>query len=109
MKHFHHKNQNDGTKGPRTLGQIFLASGLLVILVVIFVEFDTDPLKVVLVAGGALVIGLILASIKSGTLIDFQNQQFREYKKILWFSFGEWETLPQVGRVELIHHSFRTS
>lgn len=109
MKHFNHKNQNDGTKGPRTLGQIFLASGLLVILVAFFVELETDPLKVILVAGGALVIGFVLASIKSGILIDFQNDQFKEYKKILWFSFGEWEALPHVGHVDLIHHSFRSS
>ncbi|WP_057937071.1 hypothetical protein [Algoriphagus resistens] len=109
MKHFNYKNQNDGTKGPRILGQIFLASGLLVILVAFFVEVETDPLKVVLVAGGAVVIGFILASIKSGILIDFQNYQFKKYKRILWFSFGEWEALPQVGHLELIHHSFRSS
>lgn len=109
MKHFNHKNQNDETKGPRILGQIFLASGLLVILVAFFLELETDPLKVILVAGGALVIGFILASIKSGILIDFQNDQFKEYKKILWFSFGEWEALPQVGHVELIQHSFQSS
>lgn len=109
MKYFNHKNQNDGTKGPRILGQVFLASGLLVIFVALFVELETDPQKVALVAGGALVIGLILASIKSGILIDFQNHQFKEYKKILWFSFGEWEDLPEIDQVELVHHSFRTS
>ncbi|MDR7128520.1 hypothetical protein J2X69_000852 [Algoriphagus sp. 4150] len=109
MKYFNHKNQNDETKGPRILGQIFLASGLLVILVAFFVELDTDPLKIALVAGGALFIGFIFASIKSGTLIDFRNNQFKEYKNILWFSFGEWKVLPQVGHVELIHHSFRSS
>ncbi|SFU08246.1 hypothetical protein SAMN04489724_3789 [Algoriphagus locisalis] len=109
MKHFHYKNKNDGTKGPRILGQIFLASGLIVILLSFINDLETEPTKIALVAGGALVIGAILSSLNSGTLFDFQNRRFKVYQKILWFESGEWEELPEIDQVDLVHHSFRTS
>lgn len=109
MQNFNYKNRNDGTKGPRILGQILLASGLIVILVPFFDELDTEPLKIALVGGGAILIGIILSSLKSGFLFDFQRRKFKEYQRILWFESGEWELLPEINHVELIHHTFRTS
>ena len=109
MQNFNYKSRNDGTKGPRILGQILLASGLIVILVPFFDELDTEPLKIALVGGGAILIGIILSSLKSGILFDFQRRKFKEYQRILWFESGEWEALPEINHVELIHHTFRTS
>ncbi len=109
MKQFKYVNQNDGTKGPRLLGQIFFCAGLFVMLVPIFFDVETDPLNIVLVGGGAFLIGVILGSIKSRILIDFERKKFKEYQTILWFTFGEWLELPAVEKVEMVHHSFRSS
>lgn len=109
MRYFYYKSQNDGTKGPRLLGQIFLGAGLVVMLVPLFFEVETDPLKIALVGGGAFLTGLILSSIKSRILIDFDRKKFKEYKSIIWFKYGEWKVLPEIEQVELIHHSFRKS
>lgn len=109
MKYFNYKSRNDGTKGPRILGQMLLASGVIVILVPFFADLDTEHLKIALVGGGAILIGIILSSLKSGTLFDFQSRKFKEYQRILWFESGEWEQLQEIDHVELIHHTFRTS
>ncbi|PZX57911.1 hypothetical protein [Algoriphagus chordae] len=109
MQYFKYKSQNDGTKGPRLLGQIFLASGIVVILTAFFVELDTAPVKIALVGGGALVLGIFLSSINSGILFDFRNKKFKEYQKILWFESGEWVELPEINHAEIIHHTYRTS
>lgn len=109
MDQFTYIRQNDGTKGPRLLGQILLASGIFVILVPLFVDLDTDPLKLGLVGGGAGLFGIILSSIKSRIVFDFERRLYKESHSILWSKSGEWEPLPEIGHVELIHHSFRTS
>ncbi|RAI94926.1 hypothetical protein [Algoriphagus yeomjeoni] len=109
VKHFDYKSRNDGTKGPRILGQILLASGVIVIITPFFADLDTDNLKIALVGGGALLIGIILSSLRSGTLFDFQSRKFKEYQRILWFESGEWEVFPDIDHLELIHHTFRTS
>ncbi|UZD21657.1 hypothetical protein PBT90_19270 [Algoriphagus halophytocola] len=108
-KYFNYKSRNDGTKGPRLLGQIFLASGVIVILLSFINDLETENTKIALVAGGALVIGAILSTLNSGTLFDFQNRKFKEYQRFLWFESGEWEGLPEIDQVELVFHSFRTS
>lgn len=109
MQYFNHKSRNDGTKGPRILGQILLASGVIVILIPFLADLDTEPLKIALVGGGAILIGIILSSLKSGTLFDFKCRKFKEYQRILWFESGEWKQLPEIDHVEMIHHTFRTS
>lgn len=109
MQYFNYKNQNDGTKGPRLLGQLILASGVIVILLAFFLELETDSLKLALVGGGAIGLGIVLSSIQSGILFDFQTKKFKEYQSILWFKSGIWQELPEINHVDLIHHSFRTS
>mgnify|MGYP003662305248 FL=1 len=109
MDQFTYIRQNDGTRGPRLLGQILLASGIFVILVPLFVDLDTDPLKLALVGGGAVLFGIILSSIKSRIVFAFERKLYKESHSILWFKSGEWEPLPEIDHAELIHHSFRTS
>jgi hypothetical protein len=109
LHQFNHKNQNAGINRVRLLAICLIAAGLIVLLVPFFFEVDTDSQKIGLVGGGAFLIGMLLISIYSGTLIDFQKHRFREYQSILWFKFGKWEALPRIEHVELIHHSFRST
>ena len=106
---FIYKNKNDETTGPRLLGYIFLASGIIVIIISLITDLETEHTKIALVSGAALVIGVILSSFNSRILFDFHSRKLKKYQSILWFKSGEWEQLPEIDKVELIHHSFRTS
>ncbi|WP_339754499.1 hypothetical protein [Algoriphagus aquimarinus] len=109
MDQFNHKNLSSGINGSSLLGLILLAAGLIVLLVPLFIEVNTDSQKIWIVGGGALVIGMLIVSIYSGTLIDFRRNEFKEYQCILWFRIGEWQKLPKIERAELILHSYRST
>lgn len=93
--------------GPRLLGLILIAAGALVLIVPFFVVVGTDPQKIGLVGGGALIIGLIMVSIYSGTLLDFDKRRYKEYQCIFWIKLGTWQELPTIERAELLLHSYR--
>lgn len=94
--------------GPRLLGLILIAAGVLVLIVPFFIVVSTDPQKIGLVGGGALIIGLILVSIYSGTLLDFDKSRYKEYQSIFWIKLGTWQELPTIERAELVLHSYRS-
>ncbi|WP_373396262.1 hypothetical protein V8V91_16455 [Algoriphagus halophilus] len=108
MSQFNHKNETAGIMGPRLLGLILIAAGVLVLIVPFFIVVSTDPQKIGLVGGGALIIGLILVSIYSGTLLDFDKSRYKEYQSIFWIKLGTWQELPTIERAELVLHSYRS-
>lgn len=108
LSQFNHKYETAGILGPRLLGLILIAAGALVLIVPFFIVIGTDPQKIGLVGGGALIIGLIIVSIYSGILLDFDNRRYKEYQSIFWIKLGTWQQLPTIERVELVLHSFRS-
>jgi hypothetical protein len=88
------------------VGGILILMGLIVLAVPIFFEVDTEFSKVLLVSGIPIVIGVIMISTYSGTLIEFENHKFREYQSILWIKFGDWQNLPKIENAELIHYTY---
>jgi hypothetical protein len=87
------------------VGGILILMGLIVLAVPIFFEVDTEFSKVLLVSGIPIVIGVIMISTYSGTLIEFENHKFKEYQSILWIKFGDWQNLPKIENAELIHYT----
>lgn len=83
--------------------------GLIVLAVAFLFEVETDLNKVLLVGGGAVVIGCLMISISEGTLIDFEANKFKEYQSFLWIKFGEWQNLPKIENAELIHYTYTES
>jgi hypothetical protein len=108
MKHFNHKNRNYGINGSKVLGIALVSAGLIVLLVPMFVEVDTDPQKIGLVGGGAILLGAVLITMFAGTELDYESSQFRKYHSILWFKFGQWQDLPKIEAAKIIIHSFRS-
>ncbi len=108
MNHFNHKNLNYGINGSRILGICLLGAGLIVLLIPMFFEVATNPQKIGLVGGGAVLLGTVLIAMSAGTELDFQNNRFREYYSVGWFKFGEWQDLPKIEHAEMIIHSFRS-
>lgn len=94
--------------GGRFLGLILISMGVVVVLTPLFMEVETEVLEIGLVAGIPTLIGLILISTYTGTLLDFQNRKYKEYQSVFWFKFGEWQELPKIERAEMVLHSFRS-
>ncbi|SIO05883.1 hypothetical protein SAMN05444394_3179 [Algoriphagus halophilus] len=108
LSQFNHKNETAGIMGPRLLGLILIAAGALVLIVPFFIVVSTEPQKIGLVGGGALIIGLIMVSIYSGTLLDFDKRRYKEYQSIFWIKLGTWQELLPIERAELVIHSYRS-
>ncbi|WP_026967360.1 hypothetical protein [Algoriphagus terrigena] len=108
MKHFNHTNRNYGINGSRVLGISLATAGLIVLLIPMFVEVATDPRKVGLVGGGAILLGALLIAMSAGTELDFESSRFRKYHRIHCFKFGQWQDLPKIEAAKIIIHSFRS-
>jgi hypothetical protein len=74
--------------------------------VAFLVDVETPIYKILMVSGGAVLIGVLMISISEGTLIDFDENKFKTYQSILWLKFGDWQSLPRVENAELIHYTF---
>lgn len=103
LNHFHYSVQRNGIK---TAGKVVILMGLIVLAVSFLMEVETPIYKVLLVGGGAVIIGTLMISISEGTLIDFETNKFKAYQSILWIKFGEWQILPPIQNAELIHYTF---
>ncbi len=103
MNHLHYVNRKNGLQ---IVGGILILMGLIVLAVPIFFEVDTEFSKVLLVSGIPIVIGVIMISTYSGTLIEFENHKFKEYQSIQWIKFGDWQNLPKIENAELIHYTY---
>jgi hypothetical protein len=103
LNYFHYSIQRNGIK---TAGKVVILMGLIVLAVPFLIEVATPIYKVLMVGGGAVIIGVTMISISEGTLIDFEAHKFKEYQSILWIKLGQWQILPRIENAELIHHTF---
>ena len=106
MNHFHYSIQRNGIK---TAGKVVILMGLIVLAVAFLAEVETPIYNVLMVSGGAVIIGYLMISISEGTLINFEANKFKAYQSILWIKFGDWQNLPRIENAELIHHTYTES
>lgn len=99
MKHFSHSNRDFGTS-PHLFGLLLMLAGLFAILSpYLFGKFVSIE-RIWTVGGIAFLIGLAITQAYSGTLIDTEKGQVKEYFSFFGFKTGEWEKLPKVLKVE---------
>ena len=108
MRLFHHNTRHKNS-GYLLAGTVSILMGLAVWITPFFLGVETPFLKILLVGGIPLLLGLGLISTFSGTLIDFEKKKIRRYQSILWIKTGKWEPLPRVNHTELIHHTYQHS
>ncbi|GGF26781.1 hypothetical protein GCM10011339_13630 [Echinicola rosea] len=65
--------------------------------------------RVFAVGTGAIIVGLLIITSFSGTLIDFTQNRFKEYQSVVGYKFGEWTTLPEIIKVKVISNSYISS
>lgn len=108
MKNFNFKKR-DLVSGPHLLGALFIMAGVFALVSPTFLKSGSSTERVLAVGIGALIIGLLVISSYSGTLIDFNRKEFREYLSIGGYKFGEWIALPDILKIKVISTSFVSS
>jgi len=105
MKIFNFKNRRLFS-GPHLLGTLLILSGFVALIGDLFFIRESSPEKVILVGGGAIILGLIIISSYSGTLIHFSGKRYKEYFSLGGYKFGEWTALPPILKVMVVSTSF---
>ncbi|MFA0962155.1 hypothetical protein AB9P05_10130 [Roseivirga sp. BDSF3-8] len=108
MANFNFKKRSLGS-GPHLLGILLILAGLFALASPLFLKSDSSLEKVLAVGIGAVVIGLFIVSLYSGTLIDFTHNRFKEYQSIGGYRFGEWVALPDISCVKVISRSYKST
>lgn len=62
--------------------------------------------KILGIGVGAIIIGLLIVTSFSGTIIDFTHGRFREYTSIGGLKFGDWSSIPVISKIVLISASY---
>lgn len=107
-KIYTYRNSNASISGPRLLGFLLVGAGLLALISPWLIESGSSIEKSIAVGLAASLIGLILISLSSGILLDFRENRIKYFQNVLWMKFGDWEQIPQVQEIELIHHSYQS-
>ncbi|WP_075348827.1 hypothetical protein [Algoriphagus marinus] len=107
-KIYTYRDSSASISGPRLLGFILAGAGILVLISPWVIESGSSMEKTIAVGITAGLIGLILISLSSGILLDFGGNRIKHFQNVGWMKFGDWERIPQVLEIELIHHSFQS-
>ncbi len=62
--------------------------------------------KILGIGVGAIIIGILIVTSYSGSIIDITKGRFKEYTSIAGYKFGEWSTLPEISKITLISTSY---
>lgn len=108
MDTFNFKNRNFSSS-PHLFGLIALAAGLFVCISPLFLSGSSSTEKVILVGTIVTVIGLIILTSYSGTLIDFSEKRVKEYSIFCGFQNGDWQAIPEIRKVKVINANFKSS
>ena len=105
MKNFNFKKRNL-VSGPHLLGTLLIIGGLFALVSPTFLKSGSSMERILAVGIGALILGLLIISSYSGTLIDFSQKRFKEYLSFGGYKFGEWMALPDILKIKVISNSY---
>ena len=108
MKRFNYRNRNL-TSGPHLLGTLMIIAGLFALVSPVLIESGSSIERTLAVGIGFIAAGLLIITTYHGTLIDFRLNRFKEYQSVVGYKFGEWITLPEIAKVEVISVSYLSS
>jgi hypothetical protein len=103
-----YRNSSASISGPRLLGFLLAGAGLLALISPWILDSGSSIEKAIVVGLTSSLIGMILISLSSGILLDFGGNRIKHFQNVGWMKFGDWELIPQVQEIELIHHSYRS-
>jgi hypothetical protein len=107
-KIYTYRNSSASISGPRLLGFLLGGTGLLVLISPWIIASGSSIEKTIAVGLTSCLIGMILISLSSGILLDFAGNRIKHFQNVGWMKFGNWEQIPKVQEIELIHHSYQS-
>lgn len=96
------------SSSPHLFGLIGIGAGLLIIASPLFLSSGSSLEKTIIVGAVAVVIGLIIVTSYSGTLIDLSGKRVMEYFVFCGYRTGKWESLPSIQKVKMVATSFKS-
>ena len=105
MNNFDFKKRNLFS-GPHLFGTLLVIAGLFALISPAFLQSGSSMDRILAVGIGAIVVGLLVVSSYSGTLIDFDQNRFKEYVSVIGYKFGEWSALPDIAKVKVISTTY---
>lgn len=105
MRHFDFKKRSLFS-GPHYLGALLIMAGLIALISPLFFNRLSYTNRVFVLGGFAIIIGLMIISTYSGTLIDFTGKRRKAYWSIGGYKFGQWVDLPKIKIVKVISASY---
>lgn len=105
MNIFSYKNRKLFS-GPHLLGTLLIIAGLFAFLSLVFFNNHTTTARGLGAGGGSIILGLVIISSYSGTLIDFTENKFKEYSSLSGYKYGEWATLPHITKIIVVSSSY---
>jgi hypothetical protein len=92
--------------GPHLLGSLLILAGFIAFASPAILESESSLEKIIGVGAGAVILGLLIISSYSGTLIDLTGKRYKDYQSIGGYKLGEWNTLPDILKVRVISDSY---
>ncbi|WKK75256.2 hypothetical protein QYS49_27410 [Marivirga salinae] len=101
MNNFNYKGRNL-TSGPHLLGILLIIAGLFALMSPVLFKNGSSIEKSLALGIGVLIVGFVIVSSYSGTLIDFSGKRVKEYTSISGYVFGKWTAFPNISVVRVI-------
>ncbi|MDN3203926.1 hypothetical protein [Algoriphagus sediminis] len=108
MKFFEYKNYHFWSDGLKVGGAVLVLGGSIVLIAPFLFPVE-QSVKSIALGAGAISIGVILLGSYSGILFDFSNKRWKHYQRWAGISFGDWEPIPEVKKLDMIHHEVERS
>jgi len=108
VKTFDYKNFSFWSDGFKVGGAVLVLGGSIVLIAPYLFPVE-QSVKSIALGAGAISIGLILLSSYSGIFFNFSNKRWKHYQRWAGISFGDWEPIPEVKKLDMIHHEVERS
>ena len=108
MRYFQHST-TPCFSGPRLLGWLIALAGLLSILLPYLSTSFPASDKSLWTGLTGLFVGLSIASLHSGTLIDLDTEKWKSYTAVWGYRFGTWKKLSPITSISIISDSYHQS
>ena len=101
MTLFNYKNTGV-FQGHRLIGFLVILAGIFGLLSPQIFEVSVSLTRILVVGGGAIAFGLMMATAYEGTQIDLSQKQVKYYTSFMGVKFGRWDDLPAISAIKLV-------
>ncbi len=108
MKNYNFRKRNLFS-GPHLPGLLFIVADVFAWISPAMLKSTSSPEKIAWAGTGGVLIGSMIISSYTGTLIDLGRNRVKEYFSCFGFKFGKWTNLPDIRAIKVLSVSYRTT